>query len=61
MGKADQLGVKLERCWCGALMYADNVVLVPESGAELQAILDVVEASVSRWKMKLTVERARSW
>ena len=41
-------------------MYADDV-LVADSGAELQAILDVVEACVSRLKMKLTVESAGSW
>ena len=37
MGKAEeferaQLGVKLEGCWCGALTYADDVVLVADSG-----------------------------
>ena len=42
-----QLVVELEVCWCRALMYAD-VVLVVDSGAELQAMLDVVEAYVSR-------------
>ena len=43
-----QLEVKLEGCWCRGLMYADNVVLVADPGAELQAMLDVVEAYVSR-------------
>ena len=33
-------------------MYADDVVVVADFGAELQAMLDVVEAYVSRWKMK---------
>ena len=33
-------------------MYADDVVLVAASGAELQVMLDVVETYVSRWKMK---------
>ncbi len=33
-------------------MHADDVVLVSDSGAELQAMLDVVEAYVSRWNMK---------
>ena len=36
-------------------MYADDV-LVADSGAKLQAMLDVVEAYVSRWKIK-RVER----
>ena len=42
-----QLGVG---CWCRAFTFADDVVLVAKSGAELQATLDVVEAYVSRWK-----------
>ena len=35
-----------------ALRYADDVVLVANSGAERQVMLDVVETYVSRWKMK---------
>ena len=31
-------------------MYADDVVLVAKSGAEFQAMLDVVEAHVSIWR-----------
>ena len=34
-----------------AMNYTD-VVLMADSGAELQAMLDVVEACVSRWKVK---------
>ena len=37
-----QLGL-LEEHWCGALMYADDIVLVVDSGMELQTMLDVVE------------------
>ena len=33
-------------------MHADDVVLVVDSVVELQAMLEVVEAYVSRWKMK---------
>ena len=32
-------------------MYADDVVLVADSQAELQAMLVVVEINMSRWKM----------
>ena len=45
------LRVKLEGCWCGALTFADDV-LMTDSGAEVQAILGMVEAYVSRWKVK---------
>ena len=30
-----QLGLKLEEHQCGALMYADGIVLVADSGIEL--------------------------
>ena len=40
-------------------MYADEVVLVADSRAELQAILDVVEAYVSRWKMKFNYRKSK--
>ena len=33
-----QLGVKLEEQRCGALMYADDIVLVADSGMELQTV-----------------------
>ena len=56
-----QLGVKLDGCWCRELTYADDVVLVPDTGAELQAILDAVEACVKVEDKSLTVESARSW
>ena len=54
-----QLGVKLKGCRCGALMHADDVVLVADSGAELQAMLDVVVAYVSRWKMKFNTRKSK--
>ena len=39
-----QLRVKLEKHWRGALMYAANIVLVADSGIELQTMLEVVQA-----------------
>ena len=42
-----------------ALMYADDVVLVADSGAELQAMVDVEEAHVSRWKMKFKSRKSK--
>ena len=40
-------------------MYANDFVLVADSGAELQAMLDVVEAYVSRWKMKFNTRKSK--
>ena len=42
-------------------MFADDVALVADSGAELQGMLDAVEAYVSRWKMKSNSRTVRSW
>ena len=39
-----QIGVKLKDHWCGALMYAeDDIVLVADSGIELLTMLEVVQ------------------
>ena len=42
----------------GTYVYADDV-LVADSGAELQAMLDVVEVYVSRWKMKFNSRKSK--
>ena len=36
------LGVKKRDCWCGALLYADDIVLLVESPEELQKMLDLM-------------------
>ena len=33
-------------------MYADDIVLVADSGMELQTMLEVVQVYVMRWRMK---------
>ena len=40
VGKVEELekvgiGVKVDGMWCGALLYADDIVLIAKSGAEL--------------------------
>ena len=42
IGKSSARG-RLEDSWCGALMYADDIVLVADSGMELQTILKVIQ------------------
>ena len=53
-----QLGVKLEDLWCGALMYVDDIVLVADSGMELQTMLEVVQAYVMRWRMNFNSRKS---
>ena len=36
------IGVKEGDYWCGALLYADDVVLLAESSDELQKMLDMM-------------------
>ena len=43
-----QLWSKLEERWCGVLMYADDIVLVADSGMELQTMLEMVQVYVMR-------------
>ena len=50
-----QPGVKLEERWCGALMYADVIALVVDSGMELQTMLEVAQAYVMRWRVKFNI------
>ena len=54
-----QLGVKLEERCCGTLMYVDDIVLVVDSGMELQTMLEVVQAYVMRWRMKFNSRKSK--
>ena len=48
-----KIGVKIDDKWCGALLYADDVLLAG-TGVELQDMLDVV-----RWKMKFDGKKSK--
>ena len=52
-----QLGVKLEKHWCGNFMYAVDIVLVANSGMELQTMLEV--AYVMRWRMQFNSRKSK--
>ena len=41
-----RLGVGINGIWCGALLYADDVVLIIETGEELQEMLDKVDGYI---------------
>ena len=43
-------GVSMDGVYCGALMYADNLVLIADSPGELQALLDIAAAYASKWR-----------
>ena len=52
------VGVEVDGVWCGALLCADDIVLMAESRDELQEMLDVVGGYARKWKFKFN---ARFW
>ena len=42
--------VSLDGVYCGALMYVDDLVLIADSPAELQELLDISAAYASKWR-----------
>ena len=44
----DRAQLVVEECSYGALMYADDTVIVADSGMELQTMLEVVQVYVMR-------------
>ena len=55
-----RLGVRLEECWCGALMCGLHSA-GGGLGVELQTRLEVVQAYVMRWRMKFNSRKSRLW
>ena len=47
-----RLGVKVKGTWMGACFFADDIVLMAESGKELQCMLDVAFKYANRWKLR---------
>ena len=55
----ERLGVMVDRSWCGALLNADDVVLIVETGVELQEMFDKVGKYVLRWMLKFTDKKSK--
>ena len=55
-----RLGVKMDGTWCGGLMYADDIVLMAESSAELQEMLDMVGSYAQRWKFRFNARKSKT-
>ena len=54
------LGVKMDGIWCGGLMYADDIVLLAETGDELQGMLDVVGHYAQEWKFRFNARKSKT-
>ena len=51
------LGVSVSGVWMGACFFADDIVLLAESGEQLQSMLDVVYSYSRRWRLKFNVSK----
>ena len=51
------LGVKVTGTWMGACFFAGDIVLMAESGKELQCMLDVVYKYANRWKLRFNASK----
>ena len=54
------LGVIMDGTWCRGLMYADDIVLLAETGAELQEMLDVVGHYAQEWRFCFNVQKSKT-
>ena len=52
-------GIKLMRIGLRCLMFADDLVVVTESGSELQKVLQVLEEYCARWNLSINVEKTK--
>ncbi len=53
------LVVKSEDCWWRFLVYKDDILLVSDSGMELQTMMEVVQVYVMRWRMKFKSRKSK--
>ena len=51
-------GAVISGLYSGAPMYADDLVLIASSQAELQAMLDIVAAYATKWRYQLNPEKS---
>ena len=54
------LGVKEGDYWCGALLYADDIVLLGESPEELQKMLDRMGQYAEEWKFSFNASKSKT-
>ena len=50
----------MDGIWCGGLMYADDIVLLAETGDELQEMLDVVGHYAQEWKFHFNARKSKT-
>ena len=43
----------------GPLMYADDIVLVADTGMELQTMLEVLQAYLMKWRLKFNNRKSK--
>lgn len=55
---ASGYGSSFEGLDVGALLYADDVVLIADSAEELQGLIDTVDAFCRKWKMSMNMKKS---
>ena len=59
MSELSGFGVKLVNHNVKGLMYADDVALVAESGADLQAMLDSLSCYCDKWNLSVNTRKSK--
>jgi hypothetical protein len=49
----------LEKTWVGALMYADDLVMMANTPEELQLMLDVIDEYAERWRFQINDSKTK--
>ena len=52
--------IEMDGIWCGGLMYADEIVLLTETGDKLQKMLDVVGHYAQEWKFRFNARKSKT-
>ena len=50
-------GVKISGTWMGVCFFADDIVLLAESGGQLQSMLDEASKYAERWKLRFNASK----
>jgi hypothetical protein len=56
--EAAGLGVRYKGRWCGIMLYADDIVLLANDGAELQKMIDILVKFSQKWRYHMHPEKS---
>ena len=59
--KKEGLGVTEGGVWVGALLYADDMVLIADNESELKKMLKIVEKYSRMWRFRISGKKQKCW